>query len=182
MTTINTPSDRIVQIRNRQLDFFRSGCTLDLNYRKAQLRRLGDALTRWESRLCDALKEDLHKSYEEAVMTELSIVAGEIRSHIRHLRRWAAPVCRHTPLKLFPSRSRVVSQPLGNALIIAPWNYPVQLLLNPRRHILRMYRRAQTISICAACVRGHKDDDRGEFSSGLYCRSGREPHGKPGVA
>ena len=131
MTTINTPSDRIVQIRNRQLDFFRSGCTLDLNYRKAQLRRLGDALTRWESRLCDALKEDLHKSYEEAVMTELSIVAGEIRSHIRHLRRWAAPVCRPTPLKLFPSRSRVVSQPLGNALIIAPWNYPVQLLLNP---------------------------------------------------
>lgn len=131
MTVNNTPSEQISRIREAQSAYFRSGVTLDVGFRKEQLRRLGDALSRWESRLCDALWEDLHKSYEEAVLTELSIVAGEIRNHLRHVGRWSAPERRCTPLKMFPSRSRIISEPLGNALIIAPWNYPVQLLLNP---------------------------------------------------
>lgn len=131
MSVNNTDQKRISEIRESQSAFFRSGATLGLRYRKEQLARLEQAVTRWEKRLCDALWEDLHKSYEEAYLTEISIVLGEIRSHIRHLGKWAAPSRRKTPIKLFPSRSRVISEPLGNALIIAPWNYPVQLLLNP---------------------------------------------------
>jgi aldehyde dehydrogenase (NAD+) len=77
------------------------------------------------------LWQDLHKSEQEATLTELSIVEGEIRNHLRHLKRWMRPERRSTPLKMMPSRSRVVSEPLGTALIISPWNYPVQLLLNP---------------------------------------------------
>ena len=64
-------------------------------------------------------------------MTELSIVLGEIDNHIKHLKEWTADKRCHTPLKMFPSRSRIVTEPLGTTLIIAPWNYPVQLLLNP---------------------------------------------------
>lgn len=56
---------------------------------------------------------------------------GEIRNHLRHLRQWMRPERRPTPLKLWPASSRILKQPLGPALIIAPWNYPVQLLLNP---------------------------------------------------
>ena len=114
-----------------QKAFFATGATLPIPFRIEQLRKLADALREWEAPLCDALKKDLHKSYQEAVLTELSIVQGEIRNHIKHLRRWARPQRVATPLKLTPSRSRVITQPLGTALIIAPWNYPVQLLLNP---------------------------------------------------
>ncbi|MBQ5645223.1 MAG: aldehyde dehydrogenase family protein, partial [Bacteroidaceae bacterium] len=89
------------------------------------------ALTKWEKPLCDALWSDLHKSSQEAILTELSIVAGEVKNHIKHLRGWMRSRCAGTPLKMMPSRSRVVSEPLGGALIISPWNYPVQLLLNP---------------------------------------------------
>lgn len=64
-------------------------------------------------------------------MTEFSIVIGEIKNHLKHLSKWAAAKSSSSPLKMFPSRSKVVSEPLGNTLIIAPWNYPVQLLLNP---------------------------------------------------
>ena len=114
-----------------QRDFFRSRATLDTAYRREMLRRLAEALDRWEQPLCDALAADLHKSREEAYMTELSIVRDEIRYHLRHLRGWARPQRRRTPLKMFPSRSRIVVEPLGVALIVSPWNYPVQLLLNP---------------------------------------------------
>ena len=65
------------------------------------------------------------------MLTELSIVAGEIRNHLRHLKSRMRDRRRPTPLKMMPSRSRVVSEPLGCSLIVAPWNYPVQLLLNP---------------------------------------------------
>jgi aldehyde dehydrogenase (NAD+) len=68
---------------------------------------------------------------EEAVLTELSIVEGEVKNHLRHLKGWMKPERRATPLKMMPSRSRIISEPLGQALIISPWNYPVQLLLNP---------------------------------------------------
>ena len=114
-----------------QRAYFRSGATLDLAFRREKLRRLQEAIVKWERPLTEALCHDLHKSYEEAYLTEISIVLGEIRNHIKHLDRWAAPKRVSTPLKMFPSRSKVVSEPLGTTLIIAPWNYPVQLLLNP---------------------------------------------------
>ena len=131
MTCENTPAERITAIRAAQKVYFRSGATLGERFRRTMLRRLDQALGQWERRLCDALWEDLHKSPEEAVLTELSIVRGEVRNHLRHLGRWMRPERRPTPLKLQPSTSRILSGPLGTALIIAPWNYPVQLLLNP---------------------------------------------------
>lgn len=114
-----------------QRQYFMSGATLDIKFRKQMLRQLLDALEKWESRLYDALWTDLHKSYEEAFLTEISIVRAEIKNHLNNIGRWAKRKRVSTPLKLFPSRSYITKEPLGNALIIAPWNYPVQLLLNP---------------------------------------------------
>ena len=127
----NTSADRIISIREAQKAFFQSGATLDITFRKQMLHKLLKAMNKWESRLSDALWKDLHKSYEEAYLTEISIVTDEIRNHIRNVAKWAKREHRHSPLKLFPSRSYIVKEPLGNALIISPWNYPVQLLLNP---------------------------------------------------
>ena len=127
----NTSTERIKGLARAQKELFRSGATLEPGRRKENLRALGAALQKWEKPLSDALWTDLHKSYEEAFLTELSIVRAEIENQLKHLDRWAAPAKVRTPLKMFPSRSRILSEPLGNALIIAPWNYPVQLLLCP---------------------------------------------------
>ena len=131
MTIENTATERIVAIVEAQRDFFRSGATLSYEFRKRQLQRLQKALQKWAKPLCEALWIDLHKSEQEAILTELSIVEGEVKNHLRHLRGWMKSERRSTPLKMMPSRSRIVSEPLGQSLIISPWNYPVQLLLNP---------------------------------------------------
>ena len=121
----------ITQIVESQRAYFRTGTTLDIRFRKQMLRRFLEAFEQWESRLTDALWTDLHKSYEEAYLTEISIVKAEIKTHLRKLSSWSKKRRVSTPIKLFPSQSHIVKEPLGNALIIAPWNYPVQLLLNP---------------------------------------------------
>ena len=121
----------ITQIVESQRAYFRTGATLDIRFRKQMLRRFLEAFEQWESRLTDALWTDLHKSYEEAYLTEISIVKAEIKTHLRKLSSWSKKRRVSTPIKLFPSQSHIVKEPLGNALIIAPWNYPVQLLLNP---------------------------------------------------
>ena len=119
------------QIIESQRAYFHSGATLDLGFRRQMLKRLQDAMAKWEKPLAEALWTDLHKSYEEAYLTELSIVKGEIANHIRNINKWSRRKSKPTPIKMFPSRSYIVSEPLGNTLIMAPWNYPVQLLLNP---------------------------------------------------
>ena len=131
MSIQNTPVSEIKSIVAAQREYFATNETLTYKFRKEQLKRLQAALKKWEKPLCDALWSDLHKSSQEAILTELSIVAGEVKNHIKHLHGWMRSRCAGTPLKMMPSRSRVVSEPLGGALIISPWNYPVQLLLNP---------------------------------------------------
>ena len=127
----NTPESKIISIREAQKAYFHGGATLNVSFRKNMLKRLLAAMDMWEERLCDALWTDLHKSYEEAYLTEISIVKAEIRTHIKHVAKWARRQKAATPIKLFPGRSYIVKEPLGNSLIISPWNYPVQLLLNP---------------------------------------------------
>ena len=127
----STSTERIIAVHDAQKAFFKSGATLEIKFRKAMLVKFLNAIEKWEDRLADALWTDLHKSYEEAYLTEISIVKGEIKSHLRKVEGWARRKKAHTPIKLFPSRSYIVKEPLGNSLIISPWNYPVQLLLNP---------------------------------------------------
>ena len=127
----NTSTEQIILIKEAQKTYFASGATLDINFRKSMLRKFLAAMEKWEPKLSEALWEDLHKSYEEAYLTELSIVKAEIKNHIRNIDKWAKRRKACSPLKIFPSRSYVVKEPLGNALIVSPWNYPVQLLLNP---------------------------------------------------
>ena len=123
--------EKIQGIAKAQKAYFRSGATLDIKFRKQMLRKFLAALEKWEQRLYDALWTDLHKSYEEALLTEVSIVKAEAKMHLKHLSAWAKRRKALSPLKMFPSKSYVVKEPLGNALIVSPWNYPVQLLLNP---------------------------------------------------
>lgn len=126
-----TTKEKISQIVLAQREYFKSGATRGLDFRMAQLKKLQAAITKWEPKIYEALWQDLHKSEEEAYLTEVSIVTGEIRNHLKHLGHWAKRKKISSPLTLFPSRSYIVPEPLGNTLIVSPWNYPFQLLINP---------------------------------------------------
>ena len=125
-----TSRDIIVQHIESQRDFFSTNKTKDINFRLEQLRKLKKAIQKNQKKLEDALWEDLHKSPEESYLTEISIVTGEIDNHIKHLKEWAKPKRVSTPIHLWPSSSKVIYEPLGLSLIVAPWNYPFQLLIN----------------------------------------------------
>lgn len=131
MTTENTSEEKITEIVSLQNAFFHKGNTLGKEFRKEMLLRLQKAISDREERIYEALWTDLHKSKEEAYLTEISIVQSEVKNHLHHLSSWLKPQRRHTPLKMMPASSRIIKEPLGCALIISPWNYPVQLLLNP---------------------------------------------------
>lgn len=119
------------ELIERQRAYYRMGETRDIGFRVTKLKQLRDAILSSEERIEAALWHDLHKSAYESYLTEISIVLQELDDHIRHLRRWAKPHKVATPMQLFGSRSRIVCEPLGVVLIIAPWNYPVQLLMAP---------------------------------------------------
>lgn len=127
----NTPESRIEELVLKQREFFATGKTRDLGFRKEMLRRFQSGLKKWEKPLTDALWSDLHKSYEEAFMTEIGLVISEISDALKHLDKWARKKRKPTPLTSKPSSSYIVREPLGCTLIVSPWNYPVQLLLNP---------------------------------------------------
>ena len=131
MTITNTPEEKIRAILASQKEYFGTGATLPVKFRKEQLRKLLTAIDRFQPRLADALWTDLHKSYQEAYLTEIGLVRREIKDHLKGVGRWARCKRKRSPLTLFPSSSYIVSEPLGQALIVSPWNYPVQLLLNP---------------------------------------------------
>ena len=126
----DTPKNIIIQHIESQRAFFSTNQTKDIGFRLKQLRKLKDVIQKNQKRIEDALWKDLHKSPEESYLTEISIVTSEIDNHIKHLKRWAKPKSVRTPLHLLPSSSKIIYEPLGVSLIIAPWNYPFQLLIN----------------------------------------------------
>lgn len=121
----------ITTIFESQKRFFATGETLSIAFRKRQLDLLRHALEKWEKPLCEALWQDLHKSYEEAYLTEISIILSEIKVARGKVASWARREMKRPSLSVLPSMSYVVKEPLGTVLIVSPWNYPVQLLLCP---------------------------------------------------
>lgn len=121
----------IEKIMERQRQYFESGMTRELAFRRQALIRLREAVREREAVLFQALEADLGKSETEAYATELGMVYSEIRYLLGHLRQLARPKRAKTGLANFPSRGRILSEPYGSVLILSPWNYPVQLTLVP---------------------------------------------------
>lgn len=115
----------------RQRVFFQSGATRSTDFRLAQLGNLQGMLESYETELLAALHADLGKSPHEAYTSEIAFLLGEIRHAIRHLPAWVKPAKRKSPMMAWPANSSVRREPFGVALIIGPWNYPLQLLLSP---------------------------------------------------
>ena len=112
-------------------NYYNSGNTRDYNFRKAQLKKLKVSILNHEQDLYDALYADLKKSPEETWVTETGLVISELNAAIRNLYQWMQPEPVETNLLNLPSTSKILREPLGVVLIIGPWNYPFQLLINP---------------------------------------------------
>lgn len=111
--------------------FYDSGATRSFFARKAALEGLLSGVIRHEEALLRAMEEDLGKSRFEGYMTEVGLVRDEIRFQLKHLKKWMHPRRVPTPLTQFHAVSREVPEPYGLVLVMAPWNYPVQLSLEP---------------------------------------------------
>ncbi|MFF8874531.1 aldehyde dehydrogenase family protein [Streptomyces massasporeus] len=122
------PADVVARLRAT----FRTGRTKPVEWRTAQLRRLRDMLTENGADLAAALHADLGKSATEAYRTEIDFTVREIDHTLDHLADWLRPEPAPTPAHLGADVT-VWTQydPLGVVLVIAPWNYPAQLLLAP---------------------------------------------------
>ncbi|MEG2779267.1 MAG: aldehyde dehydrogenase family protein [Bacteroidales bacterium] len=104
---------------------------LEQSHRIEILKALNQAIISNIQPLYNALQKDLHKSEQESYLTEIAFVLSEIEYNIKHLNKWIKPQKKCSPLLLFPSKSRILYQPYGTVLIIAPWNYPFRLLFAP---------------------------------------------------
>ncbi|WP_226584522.1 aldehyde dehydrogenase [Halobacillus litoralis] len=119
------------ELTAKQKSFFRSGQTKDVQFRKDALNKLKELMMSHEQDILDALKKDLNKPEIEAKRAEVGLVLSEINYMIENLTSWSTPVEVKTPETHGEAESFIVPEPYGAALVIAPWNYPVQLAVNP---------------------------------------------------
>jgi len=114
-----------------QRNFLDAGGMRNLTNRIIALKRLEKALIENETSILGALEEDLNKPELEAYLAEFYFLLQEIRLVIRSLKKWLKPRRVRNPFYFLPSRSWIAKSPYGSTLILAPWNYPIQLSLSP---------------------------------------------------
>ncbi|WP_367889419.1 aldehyde dehydrogenase family protein [Humibacter ginsenosidimutans] len=124
-------SDDIAGIVAERRRAFEAGITKPLAWRRQQLNGIRRMLEDHSAEFEAAVAADLHRNPTETQLADVNVVLSEVAHALRHLKSWAAPKRASLPLALQPAKGWVVREPLGVALVIAPWNYPIQLLLGP---------------------------------------------------
>ncbi|CAI6051126.1 4,4'-diaponeurosporen-aldehyde dehydrogenase [Paenibacillus sp. JJ-100] len=118
-------------ILEKQRTFYRTGITRSADTRIERLTRLKEAIQRYEPKLTQALYQDLGKSEFESYTTEIGFMMDSIKHTIRKIKKWVKPVKVKTQAALLGSKSYILPEPYGTVLIIGPFNYPFQLLIEP---------------------------------------------------
>ncbi|MDH6117720.1 acyl-CoA reductase-like NAD-dependent aldehyde dehydrogenase [Kitasatospora sp. GAS204A] len=121
------PADVVARLRGT----FETGRTRPLAWRLAQLAALRALLTERSAEFLAALHADLGKNEAEAYRSEIGFTLNELDHTVAHLEKWLAPRPAAVPAAFQPAEAQVVRDPLGVVLVIAPWNYPLQLALAP---------------------------------------------------
>ena len=126
-----TAVDRIPGIVQQAREGFRAGLLRDNEQRVGQLQQLRAMFVEQQERMIDALVADIGKPRIEAYTSEVAFTLNEIDHTLKHLDAWTKPQKVRVPLSFKPGRARIRPEPLGTVCIIAPWNYPIQLLFAP---------------------------------------------------
>lgn len=129
----------IIELKQRDVDillkeyneFFNTQTTKNIDFRIEQLKKLKNGIKKYESKITDALYKDLRKNKVEAYTTEIGFVYRSIEETIKNLKKWTKPKKVKTPIYLMPGKSVIVSEPYGTVLVMGPYNYPFQLLIEP---------------------------------------------------
>ena len=122
--------ESIHNVVETQREYFKSGQTLDVNFRIRQLETLRSAIKAFEDEIKEALYEDLGRSESEAYLLDIGTVILELNETIHGLKKWAKPEIHFSGLQCFPSLiTKVYKMPYGVTLIISPFNFPFLLSL-----------------------------------------------------
>lgn len=116
---------------NEHNEFFNTHATKNIDFRIEQLKKLKSGIKKYESKITEALYKDLRKNKVEAYTTEIGFIYRSIEETIKNLRKWAKPKKVKTPIYLMPGKSVIVSEPYGMVLVMGPYNYPFQLVIEP---------------------------------------------------
>ena len=121
----------ISKIIKTQKDYFLTGETKSISFRRKSLLRLKTEIIKREQDIIDALYQDFKKPEFEAVLSETEIVLSVLKSTIKNLNTWSKPKRVFPTLLNFPSTDKIYSDAYGSVLVISPWNYPYQLAMLP---------------------------------------------------
>lgn len=114
-----------------QREYFYKKETYDVNFRLKILNDIKTLLFKYKDRFIEAFKKDYNKCEFDVISTEFSLVIQEINYMLKHLRKLNKPKRVRTSIVNFPSKGYLINEPYGVVLIMAPWNYPLQLTLEP---------------------------------------------------
>lgn len=127
----NQSSYYLKQIVTKQHIFFNKNMTKNISFRKAVLHKLKKTIKQNEKKLLKALHLDLGKSKAESYISEIAMVYHEIDNALANIEKWSRPKRVNGTITTFPSKNYIYNEPYGVVLILAPWNYPVNLSLCP---------------------------------------------------
>jgi acyl-CoA reductase-like NAD-dependent aldehyde dehydrogenase len=119
----------VKDIIRKQREFFATSQTKDVEWRIEQLKRLKQAIVADQEAIVNAVKADLGRPDFEAYFEVAAI--SEINYAIKHLKSWVKPKRVSSGIEHFPASAKIYPEPVGVVLIIAPWNYPFQLMISP---------------------------------------------------
>lgn len=128
---MNFTEQDVEQMIDVQRSFYFTGATKNVEFRKQQLVLLKESIKKYEAQVIEALALDLRKSEFEAYSNEVGIVYDSISYFLKKLDSWMKPEMVKTPLHFQPAKSYIVREPYGVVLIIGPFNYPFQLIMEP---------------------------------------------------
>ncbi len=123
--------EQIEKLIKSQRNFFKTQQTKSYEVRLSILSHLKNKIEQNEAKILHALALDLGKSEFESYATEVGFILEELSSTMKNLKSWMEPKKVATPTVHLPARSFIISEPYGQVLVIAPWNYPFQLAFSP---------------------------------------------------
>ncbi len=121
---------RLDELLQKQKDYFRTGETRDIEFRISKLKRLKKAIKIYEQKVLEALRKDLGKPEQESFFSEVGGIYASIDLFVKNLAKWTKAKSVNTPIVQY-GESYIEYEPYGSVLIIAPFNYPFQLAMEP---------------------------------------------------